>query len=97
MLDMSNIVDAIHVSSGATLDLTNITVGLLHTRMSSLPFHRPRKPTAFFFCWHHSTMLSHAPMCCTVGTEQGGSMLSSVAAQVAAAMKSLLAGLEART
>lgn len=30
MLDMSNIVDAIHVSSGATLELINITVRTLH-------------------------------------------------------------------
>ena len=30
MLDMNNIVDAIHVSSGATLELVNITVRTLY-------------------------------------------------------------------
>ncbi len=29
MLDMSNVVDAIHVSSGATLEFVNITVSTL--------------------------------------------------------------------
>ena len=64
MLDMHNIVDAIHVSAGATLELVNITVSpifaALATKLSLLDMWRAAfySTSTWHYCKCRSAMLS---------------------------------------